>query len=167
MMVNSIKDIQNNAEYYLFIGNDFQGKPIKPRRVRILGIVQKSKKSEFFVCNLLTNGKQSYWVTNIWGIEECGLGLSEKEAIENYRKIIDYKLAKSHDSIDSLETDLEKFEYAPKKYTYYNIKNRNYLECAERFLVISCLISTIHYNESIVIELVALCWIESTELLNQ
>lgn len=123
MAIRSIDDIYENAEYYLYIGKDLKGNPLKPRRVRLLGIVQEFKKSEFYVCNLARSGKQAYWITNIFGIHESGLGKTEQEAIDNYARIVDMKLDRAYCSQESVHADLKKVEYTPKKYTYFNNRN--------------------------------------------
>jgi len=125
MAIKSVEDLHENGEYYLYIGKGFEGKPLKPRRIRLLGIIQEFGHSEFYVGNLAQSGKQAHWNLNTWGIGESGLGKTEKEAIENYRKITDIKLECAYESQEAIHQDLKRIENAPRKYTYYNYRNIN------------------------------------------
>lgn len=122
MAITNVQDLRINNEYYLYIGKDFKGKPLKPRKIRLLGIVQEFKHSELYVGNLKTTGKQADWLTNIWGIHESGIGKTEQEAIENYCKLIDCKLPMAYESQEAIHHDLVKSYTAPNKYTYLNRK---------------------------------------------
>lgn len=122
-MIKSVEDLYENVEYYLYIGKDLKGNLIIPRRVRLLGIVQEFKNSEFYVGNLSRSKKQSYWVTGIYGIHESGIGKTEQEAIANFRKIQDAKLDRAYGSQEAVHEDLRKVEVSPTRYTYYNYRN--------------------------------------------
>lgn len=122
MAITNVQDLKINNEYYLYIGKDFKGRQLKPRKIRLLGIVQEFRHSELYVGNLKTTGKQAYWLTNIWNIHESGIGKTEKEAIENFRKLVDCKLPMAYESQEAVHYDLVKSYSALNKYTYLNRK---------------------------------------------
>ncbi|MBU3659501.1 MAG: hypothetical protein FGM14_06515 [Flavobacteriales bacterium] len=123
MKINSVENIFENFEYYLCIGKDFKGNYFKPRKIRLLGIIQEFNESELYVCNLAKSGKQNYWVTKIISVHESGLGKTEQEAIYNYAKILDVKLNRAYESQESIYKDLKRIELAPNRFTYFNYRD--------------------------------------------
>ena len=122
-MINSVCDLLENGKYFLCTGKDLKGKHFKPKPVRLLGIVQEFGHSELYVCNLTTRKKESVWVTNIFGINESGIGKTAQEAIDNYCKIQEADLERAYPSQEAIQQDLRKIDTAPNKFTYYNYRN--------------------------------------------
>lgn len=123
MIVRTVEDLYENKEYYLYLGTDMKGKPMKPRRVRLLGVLQIGNNTEIYICNLTKTGTHAQWVTRTETVSWVGIGVSEREAIENYKKIVDLKLDRAYSSDEDLENDLKRVETGYGEFTYFNYRN--------------------------------------------
>jgi hypothetical protein len=127
MAITTIQDLKVNNEYYLYIGKDLKGNHLKPRKVRLLGIIQEFKNTELYVENLKPAGKKINWSTNIWCIDETGIGTTEQEAIQNFCKLDNCKVPMAYGSPEEVDVDLIKNNSDSDRYTYLNRRTQTTL----------------------------------------